>query len=724
MVRLLEKSFFAFTLFSSLIIFAVYLGFDLYKVNLYVFVLAFILLFFFKISNNILKFFEKYERVLLLFIISLATFILLRAGIFDKGIIAIQDYPIHYFTSYLMANKILPEYHSVNGMHLNYQLGYSPLYDYPPGMPISITILWNLTFKQVPFWLIFRLVVIVSFLISIFSVYYLSRSFGFHPFISILSALLWLAWFHGYFVDGTFISYYSLSFGLLSISFFVRYLEKKDRKNLLISGIFLAFSLLFQSIFYPLFVFSLFVLSLAKRRIKEFFYALLISLSIGAVYFGNLLSWDYSFQIFSKMVKFFPHLYDINRAFWVHFYFLSIFPILISIPIIQIRFPKKVSWKINYFIFLSISFIAISFLLNFLQTKIKFGLISVLANIFLVERVLFLDRAIFCILASIGVYYILYFTKKNNIVKVFVVSLLITYVYTFLLYLLDAWYSSDSKLFEYIYGHKLKDWYSLEFNDGIFRNKPKKDVLELFEFLNRSTTKEARIIVEDSRYGKLGGNIMALISYFTDKYYVGGFYQGIFIEGDTWFVDGVIFGKNIQEYKEEELETYLDKYNVKWIAVWTLTSKNFFNNNKNFRKIYETSNRLFQVYEYKNLRPSYVYTESGKAEAEILNDNKIIVHLFDVKEGEGIILKFRYENYWHAYFDEREIPLEKCDILICLKAPKDGSYSITLIYKEGNLLKVCKLISFLSLILCLIYLIQVPTKIKLSIGNLLQRVKA
>jgi len=498
----------------------VYLGFGLYKVNLFVFVFAFVSLSFLKVSSKILKFFEKYERLLLFLIIFLATFILIRAGMFDRGIIAIQDYPIHYFTSSLMANKMLPKYHSINGMYLNYQLGYSPLYDYPPGMPILTTLLWNLSFKQIPFWMIFRFVVTISFLLSIFSVYYFSKSFGFHPFISILSALLWLAWFHGYFVDGTFISYYSLSFGLLSIAFFIKYLEHKVRRNLLISGIFSALSLLFQSVFYPLFVFSLFVLTLTRRRIKKFFYPLIISLLIGSVYFGNLFSWNYSFQIFSKIASIFPHLYDINRSFWLHFYFLSTFPLLISLPLIHIKLPKKISWKIDYLIFLSISFIIISFFLNFLQTKIKLGLINVLASMFLVERVLFLSRAIFCILASISVYYILHFAKKNNLIKVFALSLLITHVYTFLFYLFDAWYDSDSKLFEYIYGHKLKYWYSLEFNDGIFKNKPNKEVFELFEFLNRSTTKEARIIVEDSRYGKLGGNIMALILYFTGKYYV------------------------------------------------------------------------------------------------------------------------------------------------------------------------------------------------------------
>jgi hypothetical protein len=546
-----EKLYYLFVFLSSFLVLLTYLGFNLYKSSLFVFIINFILLSLFDISidisKKILAFLKKHERVILLSVIILAISILVRAGIIDSGIIAIQDYPIHYFTHYLMARKIFPQYHSINGMYLNYQLGYSPLYDHPPGGPFLTTIIWYLTLKQVPFWAVFRFVVAISFILPIFSVYYLSKTFGFHPFVSILSALLWLTWFHEYFVDGTFISYYSLSFGLFSIAFFVKYLDFGEKRNILASGFFLSLSLLFQSMFYPFFVFSLFLLSVIRKRIKEFFYVFIISFLSGFVYFANFLSWDYSFQIFSKFPKFLPHLYDINRSFSLHFYLLSIFPILISLPLIVVKFPKKISWKINYLIVLAISLILISFFLNFLQNSINLTTINILASMFLIERVIFLDRAIFSILASLSLYYILISKLQNNFLKIFVLSLLTTYVFTFVFYLFNAWHNSGSKVFEYIYGHKLKDWYSLEFSEGIFRNEPKKDVLELFSFLREKTTKEARIIIEDSRYGKLGGNIMALASYFTDKYYLGGFYHGILIEGDTWFVDGIIFGRNIQK---------------------------------------------------------------------------------------------------------------------------------------------------------------------------------
>ena len=699
-----EKLYYLFVFLSSFLILLTYLGFSLYKSNLFVFIISFILLSLFDISKKILAFFKKHERVILLSVIILAISILVRAGIIDSGIIAIQDYPIHYFTHYLMATKIFPQYHSINGMYLNYQLGYSPLYDHPPGGPLLTTILWYLNLKQVPFWAVFRFVVAISFILPILSVYYLSKTFGFHPFVSILSALLWLTWFHEYFIDGTFISYYSLSFGIFSIAFFVKYLDFREKRNLLASGLFLALSLLFQSMFYPFFVFSLFLLSLMRKKIKEFFYVFIISFLSGFVYFADFLSWDYSFQIFSKQATFFPHMYDINRAFWSHFYLLSVFIVIISLSLLVYSSSKKSKWKIDYLFLVAISLIGLSFLLNFFQTRVKILMLNIFSNIFLIERVTFLNRVFFCTIAAYSIYHIIN-TKKQFLIA-FVLSLLIVHIFTFILYLFDSWYNSDSRFFEYIYGWKLKDWYSLKLDDGVLKNKPKKDVVELFTFLKENTTKDARIIVEDSRWGKLGGNIMALLAPFTDKFFVGGLHQGVFIEGDTWFVDGVIFGKNISEYSEIELAEKLEEYNVKWIVAWTNESKSSLSNLQTFKKIYETSNKLFQVYEYSNLMPSYIYVENGNASVKIVNDDKIIVELKNVVEGEKIVLKFRYEKYWHAFYDGKEMPIKKCGILICMEAPFSGNYSIMLSYQEGNLLKVGKMISLISLISLFIYLLK------------------
>ena len=364
----MNKLFLFATLISSLLILLSYIGFNFYNSNLFIFFLTFVVFSFFKISKSLFLFFEKHEKSLLLLVITSSVLILLRAGIIDEGIIAIQDFPIHYLIHHLIATKMIPYYQSINGMYLNYQLGYSPIYDHPPGGPLLTTLLWYATFKQIPFWAIFRFVVALSFILTIFSVYYLSKSLGFNSFVSILSALLWLSWFHEYFIDGTFISYYSLAFGLLSISFFVKYLEgrQNEKKKLILSGLFLAFSLLFQSMFYPFFLLLIFLLSLMKKSIKYFFIVLFVSFLVGFVYFTNFLVWDYSFQIFSRLPKIFPHLYDIGRSFWLHFYLLSVFPILISLPLILLKLPAKTGWKVDYLIlssiFLVLTVVAIVFI--------------------------------------------------------------------------------------------------------------------------------------------------------------------------------------------------------------------------------------------------------------------------------------------------------------------------------------------------------------------------
>jgi hypothetical protein len=630
--------------------------------------------------------------------------ILIRAGIIDEGIIAIQDFPIHYYVHQLMANKILPLYKSINGYILNYQLGYSPLYDHPPGGPLLSTLLYYLSFKKVPFWIIFRAVVALSFILPIAAIYFLTKQLRFHPFVSILSLIFWLSWFHQYFIDGTFISYYSLSFGIFSIGFFIKYLNFKDKKILFASSLFLSLSLLFQSMFYPFFLLSIFLLALFKNRIKEFFILLIISFLLGFVYFADILSWDYTFQIFSKQAKIFFHQYDINRVFWVHFYLLSCVPVLISLPIILVKNKKADKWKINFLLFVSFFLIFLSFILNFLQTGLEGGIVRIISSMFLIERIIFLDRVFFSVLASLVIFKIL--EDGKNFPMALILALTFSYFFTFFHYLFEAWYRSDSELFKFIYNWKLEEWYSLKLHSGVLKNQPKEDVLELFQFLKENTTKEARIVVEDSRWGKLGGNIMTLLAYYTDKYFVGGLHQGIFIEGDTWFVDSIIFGKKINEYKNGELENYFDLYNIKWVVVWTNESKNFFSKESNFKKVYTTSNGLFEVYEYLKAPNSYFLFKGNNANLEIINDSLMVLNVSNVRKGEKILLKFRYEKYWHAYEKNTELPLEKCGILMCLVLPKEGTYNIVLKYEEPLLLKIGKIVSLLSFAIILYFLIK------------------
>ena len=701
----MKRLFLFFTFISSLFILYVYLGVELYRANLIVFVVSFILLQFLLDFKKVISLFERYEKIFFCSIIAFSILILLRAGIVDVGIISIQDYPIHYFVHNLMAEKILPLYKSTNGMYLNYQLGYSPLYDHPPGGPLLTSFLYYITLKKIPFWLIFRLVVAIGFLLPLISIYILSKELGFHPFISILSLLFWLAWFHEYYIDGTFISYYSLSFGLLSISFFFHFLKHKEGKNVLASSIFLALSLLFQSMLYPFFLFSLFTLSIMKRKIKQFLLLIILSTILGLTYFASVLSWEYTFQIFEKQSEEFPHMYDINRSFWLHFYVLSCYPILISLPLILLKVKKEIGQKLNYLLIIFLSLIFISFILHFLQTKVNITFLNLISRFFLIERVVFINRVFFSFLASFAVYTILKNSKKNNIATILIVSLMLTNFSTFFRYLFEAWYDDESRLFEYIYGWKPRDWYSQEFKDGILKNRPKSDVVELFSFLKEKTSKNARIIVEDSRWGKLGGNIMALLSYSTSRYFAGGLYQGIFIEGDTLFVDGKIFGKRILDYSPYELANKLEEYNIKWIVVWTNESKGYFSNFSIFSKIYETSNGLFQVYEYNLLEENYVKVMNGNGEVEIVNDNYIILNLFNVKGGDDIKIKFRYEKYWRAYFNGEEIPIRKCGILMCIKSPKDGNYRVILKFENSKVLMLANLISLISfLLLTFLYL--------------------
>jgi hypothetical protein len=562
----------------------------------------------------------------------------------------------------------------------------------------------------------------LSFILPLIAIYFLTRKLNFPLSVALLATIFWLSWFHGYFLDGTFISYFAFSFSIFSISFFVDYFKKKKIYSLLLSSIFSALTLLFQSMFFPFLLISLFIFSILKFKIKPFVFLLLLTIPLTSIYLTSVFNWwHYTSTIFSMQPKIFPHQYDINKVFWKHFYILSNFVVLFSLPLIVLPSYKKFNPYLSFLLITSFSLIAITFLLNFIQTNfphfrlIPIEILRIAANFFLIERIMFFTRSLFCILAAFSVY-LTFKLIKNKKLKIFLTStilalILIIFV-SYFHYFWEGWYISDSPLFKYIYDWKLEEWYSLRFENGVLRNEPKKDVIELFNFLKANTNNQARILIEDSRWGKLGGNIMAMASYYTGRFFVGGLHQGVMIPGNTWAVDSIFFGRNITDYKIEELEEKLKLYNVGWIVAWTQTTKNWLDRSPKFKILHETKNKLFRVYAYLDSPMKYVESERSEVELKKLTNDTIVLKIKNGVKNEKLLLKFRYEKEWHAFVDGKEIPIEKRGILMSINLPKDGNYFIMIKYKENNLVKIGRYITFFSFIGIITYLLKKTSLIK------------
>ena len=167
------------------------------------------------------------------------------------------------------------------------------------------------------------------------------------------------------------------------------------------------------------------------------------------------------------------------------------------------------------------------------------------------------------------------------------------------------------------------------------------DLRSLLKCLESHTTREGRILIEDSEF-------LRNISPF-HKYY-GGHFPGLFPEylqreylcgprpmypikhSYASFVRGVLFDKEISDYSREELQERFAAYNVKWIVCWYQESKKYFARFPDYIiKIADIDD--FSIYEVKR-QPSFFIKGEGTVHADynrielkniIAADNEIII---------------------------------------------------------------------------------------------------
>jgi hypothetical protein len=162
----------------------------------------------------------------------------------------------------------------------------------------------------------------------------------------------------------------------------------------------------------------------------------------------------------------------------------------------------------------------------------------------------------------------------------------------------------------------------------------------LLSLLEKNTTREGRILIEDSEYSResplheyYGGHFPGLFPEYVKREYLCGPRPMYPIKHSyASFVRGVLFDKNIADYTTAELKECFATYNVRWIVCWYKESKKLFERFPGYIiKIADVDE--FSVYEVKRV-PSFFIKGRGTVHAEynrlelknvIAEDNEIII---------------------------------------------------------------------------------------------------
>jgi hypothetical protein len=145
----------------------------------------------------------------------------------------------------------------------------------------------------------------------------------------------------------------------------------------------------------------------------------------------------------------------------------------------------------------------------------------------------------------------------------------------------------------------------------------------LLKYLEAHTTREGRILIEDSEYLRnsspfhqyYGGHFPGLFPEYLQREYLCGPRPMYPIKHSyAGFVRGVLFDKAIADYTAAELRERFATYNVKWVVCWYKESKKYFERFPDYMKKLAEIND-FSIYEVKR-EPSFFIKGKGTVHAD------------------------------------------------------------------------------------------------------------
>ncbi len=167
---------------------------------------------------------------------------------------------------------------------------------------------------------------------------------------------------------------------------------------------------------------------------------------------------------------------------------------------------------------------------------------------------------------------------------------------------------------------------------------------DLLNWIRNNTSKEARILIEDSAFDSghqyYGTHLPALFPHYVQREYILAPHPYFPIKhGFASFTSGVLFEKRVEDYSLEELKEYFDLYNINWIVCWSEKSKKLFNQHPEYLKKLEEIDK-FTIYEV-DRTPTFFL----KGKGIILSDyNRLKLHKVSAEDGE-VIIKYHWMRF-------------------------------------------------------------------------------
>lgn len=183
------------------------------------------------------------------------------------------------------------------------------------------------------------------------------------------------------------------------------------------------------------------------------------------------------------------------------------------------------------------------------------------------------------------------------------------------------------------------------------------------------------------------------------------FYAGLW-DGWQWsvFRDNLLAGgafkaRMLSLWAPDDVAAELRKWGVRHVVVFSDAAQSFFSAHPDYRERWREGRWV--AYEFLHADTRSVVTAAGAGTLGDMDWLGASVDLSDVHANDEVVVRTNYYPAWTAVADGQPVPLYARDRQLAFKAPRDGTYRVTLEYPRRRwLLAVAALALVLAIVMC------------------------
>jgi len=160
----------------------------------------------------------------------------------------------------------------------------------------------------------------------------------------------------------------------------------------------------------------------------------------------------------------------------------------------------------------------------------------------------------------------------------------------------------------------------------------------------------------------------------------------------------------------------LNAFNIGYIAAWSNDFVSFLKSHPETLQLrFTSSDNFLYVFEYAKSEKKYAASNNKLMVINtiVIDDNLMEFEIKNARIGDKILLKETYNTHWKVFVDEESVKPDKEELhLMSIKSPRNGDYTLKIVYEKTPQEIIAPIVTLLSLITILVMAAYYKWKLK------------